>query len=225
NEAIEKYISKGSGNTALDLVDNVTSDNERYNVTFTSNYFKFESKAVSGRSIGYNISAPRFAFYTGSSQQPVTITLYKLQGPATQVATPTITATGVENGVDTYFNTANITLETTTDGATIYYTTDGNEPSTTSTVYTTSFDITATTTIKAMAVAADLDDSFVAEKTITIIEPATATVPYAEAFDNTLGDWISYTNAGVNWVAGSAGVSVNGYNSQSELVWLLSPKF
>src|SRR5690606_35125836 len=97
--------------------------------------------------------------------------------------------------------------------------------STTSTVYTTSFDITATTTIKAMAVAADLDDSFVAEKTITIIEPATATVTYAEAFDNTLGDWISYTNAGVNWVAGSAGVSVNGYNSQSELVWLLSPKF
>lgn len=154
----------------------------------------------------------------------ITWTCYSA-GPVTQVATPSITASGVENGVDTYFNTANITLATTTDGATIYYTTDGSDPTTTSTEYTSSFAVTSTTTIKAFAVADDLDDSNIAEKTITITEPATAAIPYSEAFDNTLGDWISFTNAGVNWTAGSAGASVNGYNSQSELVWLLSPKF
>lgn len=224
NENIEKYISKGSGNTNLDLVDNVITDNQRYTVSFTNDFFKFESKAVSGRSIGYNTGAPRFAFYTGSSQQPVTITLYKLQGPATQVATPTITATGVENGVDTYFNTANITLETTTDGATIYYTTDGSEPTTASTAYTIAFDVTETTTIKAFATADGLDDSTVAEKEITITNPATADIPHEEAFNNTLGDWISYTNAGVNWTPSANGAFIDGYPNQSELVWLISPK-
>lgn len=79
NEVIGKYISKGSANTALNLVDDITSDQDRYNITYTNNYFKFESKAVPGRSIGYNTGTPRFAFYTGSAQQPVTITLYKLQ--------------------------------------------------------------------------------------------------------------------------------------------------
>ncbi|MFA5556161.1 MAG: chitobiase/beta-hexosaminidase C-terminal domain-containing protein [Flavobacteriaceae bacterium] len=146
-------------------------------------------------------------------------------GPPTQVATPTFMVTGEANGVDTYWNTASITLETTTDGATIYYTTNGDDPTTSSTLYTGVFVASSTTTIKAFAVADDLDDSAIAEKTITITEPATTTIPYSEAFSNTLGDWISYTNSGVNWVAGSAGVSVNGYNSQSELVWLLSPKF
>lgn len=147
-------------------------------------------------------------------------------GPPTQVATPTFMVTGEANGVDTYWNTASITLETTTDGATIYYTTDGSEPTTASTVYTTSFDIMATATIKAIAVAADLDDSEVAEKTITITEPASAAIPYEEAFDNTLGDWIAYNAEGTitTWSASTYGATVNGYNNGAADAWLISPK-
>src|SRR5690606_4472950 len=92
-------------------------------------------------------------------------------------------------------------------------------------VYSVPFTINSTTTVKAMATAAGLDDSNIATKEFTITTPATATVPYSEDFNNTLGDWFSYTNAGVNWLPTADGVSVNGYNSQSELVWLISPEF
>src|SRR5690606_31116912 len=146
-------------------------------------------------------------------------------GSPTQTATPSITATGIANGIDTYWNTADVSIETFTPDATIYYTTDGNAPTTSSSVYSVPFTINSTTTVKAMATAAGLDDSNIATKEFTITTPATATVPYSEDFNNTLGDWFSYTNAGVNWLPTADGVSVNGDNSQSELVWLISPEF
>src|SRR5690606_10721169 len=105
------------------------------------------------------------------------------------------------------------------------YTTDGSDPTTSSSSYSTPFTITTTTTVKAMATAAGLDNSNIATKEFTITTPATATIPYSEDFNNTLGDWYSYTNAGVNWQPTAGGASVNGYNSQSELVWLISPEF
>src|SRR5690606_24447834 len=146
-------------------------------------------------------------------------------GSPTQTATPEITATGIANGIDTYWNTADVSIETFPPDATIYYTTDGNDPTTSSSVYSVPFTINSTTTVKAMATAAGLDDSNIATKEFTITTPATATVPYSEDFNNTLGDWFSYTNAGVNWLPTADGASVNGYNSQSELVWLISPEF
>ncbi|OHD80106.1 MAG: hypothetical protein A2355_13230, partial [Spirochaetes bacterium RIFOXYB1_FULL_32_8] len=45
-----------------------------------------------------------------------------------------------------------VTITTTTDGAAIYYTTNGTEPTTGSTLYSAPFSISATTTIKAIAV-------------------------------------------------------------------------
>ena len=146
-------------------------------------------------------------------------------GSPTQTVTPSITATGEANGTDTYWNTADVSIETSTPDATIYYTTDGSNPTTSSSSYSTPFTITTTTTVKAMATAAGLDDSEIATKEFTITTPATATIPYSEDFNNTLGDWFSYTNAGVNWLPTADGASVNGYNSQSELVWLISPEF
>ena len=43
-----------------------------------------------------------------------------------------------------------VELTTSTEGATIYYTLDGSEPTTSSTIYSTPIEITADTTIKAM---------------------------------------------------------------------------
>ncbi|MBR3480341.1 MAG: endonuclease [Prevotella sp.] len=63
--------------------------------------------------------------------------------------------------------TVTITAET---GATIYYTTNGNEPTTASTLYTAPFTVTTTTTVKAIAVK-DGEESGVATATYTFVDP------------------------------------------------------
>ncbi|MBN2765586.1 MAG: chitobiase/beta-hexosaminidase C-terminal domain-containing protein [Paludibacteraceae bacterium] len=147
-------------------------------------------------------------------------------GTITQVSTPQITATGVEKATDDFFNTATVSISTSTDGASIYYTTNGDAPTTASTAYTAPFEITATSTIKAIAVKDGLDNSTVAEKAITISAPATATAPYTEAFNNTLGDWITYEVAGTKpWTASANGAIGNGYGGGDVESWLISPKF
>lgn len=61
-----------------------------------------------------------------------------------------------------YTNTLSVTITTATAGATIYYTTNGTEPTTSSSVYSTPVSINVTTTLKAKAVHASFVDSEVA---------------------------------------------------------------
>lgn len=65
-------------------------------------------------------------------------------------------------------NTVTITAE---EGASVYYTTNGDEPTTASTLYTEPFAITETVTVKAIAVAADKANSVAAEKLCTYYDP------------------------------------------------------
>jgi len=85
-------------------------------------------------------------------------------------ATYSVKATAPTFSVDegTYNTTQSVSLGTTTDGATIYYTIDGSEPTSSSTVYSTAIDVTAITTIKAIAIKAGLTDSEVASATYTL---------------------------------------------------------
>src|SRR5690606_9972638 len=121
----------------------------------------------------------------------ITVT-YSLGSP-TQSTPPTISATGTPNGTDTFWNSAEISLAGTGN---IYYTTDGSTPTVASTPYTAPFTIASTTTVKAIAKEGSLTESTVAEKTFNITYPATASVPYTQAFNNTLGDWINYKESG-----------------------------
>lgn len=144
------------------------------------------------------------------------------------VSTPTISISGVAKTTDVYFNTAEVTLSTTTEGASIYYTDNGDTPTSGSILYSGPFNVTSTKTIKAIAVKADMDNSIVASKTITIVAPATATVPYTEAFNNTLGDWYNYEVSGTKpWTTSANGAYCNGYVNPSAAIesWLISPKF
>lgn len=76
------------------------------------------------------------------------------------VSLPNITTTNTIGGV-------NVTLKSVTTGATIYYTTDGKIPTTSSTKYTSAFKLTATKTVKAIAVK-NSNNSAVLSKNITI---------------------------------------------------------
>ncbi len=94
-------------------------------------------------------------------------------------ATPTITPESCE------FNegeSVEVSIATTEDGATIYYTTDGSIPTAESNKYTGAFEVTATTTVKAIAVKEGCKDSKVAEATYTAVDPnaLTATISFAD---------------------------------------------
>lgn len=69
----------------------------------------------------------------------------------------------------TYYDQVEVTLSCATEGATIYYTTTGADPSTTDQLYEGPFVITETTTLKAIAVK-DEAQSYVASATYTIRE-------------------------------------------------------
>ena len=61
----------------------------------------------------------------------------------------------------TYIGTQNVTLATATGGATIYYTTDNSEPTTSSHQYTTAIEVSSNTIIKAIAVKDGMDNSLI----------------------------------------------------------------
>ena len=96
--------------------------------------------------------------------------------PAAAVEAPTFTpAAGV------YTGSQSITLACATDGATIYYTTDGSEPSAASTEYTVAINLSETTTIKAIAIKNE-ETSEVASATYTFVGHAGTEVdPYTVA--------------------------------------------
>ena len=91
---------------------------------------------VSGNLTKYNTT---YEFAQGC--QVVSIT-----HPAVSVEAPTFSP-----AAGTYADAQSVTISTATDGATVYYTTDGTEPTDASTPYTKEINISTTTTLKAIA--------------------------------------------------------------------------
>lgn len=98
---------------------------------------------------------------------------------ANQVATPTFSPVA-----GTYAGSQEITISTTTEGATIYYTTDGTDPTTNSSVYSNAIKINDDTTIKALAAKEGFTNSTIASASYTIVNiehAGTVADPYTVA--------------------------------------------
>lgn len=98
---------------------------------------------------------------TGYANSPVASATYTLNLPP--AATPTISL-----GSGTYTVSQPVTISDTTSGATIYYTTDGTTPTTSSKVYSGALTLSATETLKAIAVAIGYSPSAVASSSYTV---------------------------------------------------------
>jgi hypothetical protein len=135
--------------------------------------------------------------YPSSTSSVLTITV-----AAPVVATPTFSPSG-----GTYTTAQTVKIADATAGATIYYTTNGTTPTTTSTKYTVPITVSSTETLKAIAVLAGDTNSAVATATYTItpvvatptFSPSSGTYATAQTVkiaDATAGATIYYTNNG-----------------------------
>lgn len=68
----------------------------------------------------------------------------------------------------TYYSAQTVSMSSATEGATIYYTINGDEPTQASTLYTTPITVSSTTTLKAIAYKAGMDPSVVTTGVYTI---------------------------------------------------------
>jgi hypothetical protein len=98
-----------------------------------------------------------------------------------QVSTPTFNPSS-----GAFTQAVPVTIGDTTAGATIYYTTDGTTPTTSSTQYTGALTVSATETLNAMAVAPGFVNSTVASATYTINTGQTG-IDFPEGFAGTQG--------------------------------------
>src|SRR6266705_2595058 len=150
--------------------------------TYTGSVTVSISDATSGATIYYttNGSTPSTssAVYTGALTFTQTTTLKAMAAASgmtnggvanatytvqQQVATPTFSAGG-----GTYTGSVTVSINDASSGATIYYTTNGSTPTTSSAVYTGALTFTQTTTLKAMAAASGMTNSGVASGTYTV---------------------------------------------------------
>ena len=131
------------------------------------------------------------AIASGYTNSAVASATYTIQIPT--VGTPTFSP-----AAGTYTSTQNVTISDTTSGATIYYTTNGTTPTTSSTVYAGAIAVSATETIEAIAVATGDTNSAVATATYTITPPAAtpAFSPAAGTYTSAQSVTISDATAG-----------------------------
>jgi YVTN family beta-propeller protein len=113
------------------------------------------------------------AYKTGMAPSAVISAVYTLTAAA-----PTPSPAG-----GSYAGAQNVTLTSTTTGATMYYTLDGSTPSTGSTLYAGAINIATTKTLKAIAVKAGMGQSNVTSASYTIGSATPVTVnPSADAY-------------------------------------------
>lgn len=142
-----------------------------------------------------------YTTYNGNGQvQPIEVTnesgvvVEKVEKP---VFTP---------GAGAVYVGTKVSIATATDGASIYYTTDGAEPTEASTLYTEPIEITEDVTIKAIAVKGGLESSEVVEAAYTIRELSQYKGQF-DTFNNGKANsqYGTYTNA-TGWTATNAAI-------------------
>jgi hypothetical protein len=110
------------------------------------------------------------AFKSGMTESYTASATYTINAPS-RVATPSFNPAG-----GTYSSPQSVTLSCGTFGATIRYTTNGSEPTSSSTQYSSWIIVNSTTTIKAKAFMSGMTESYTASATYTINIPSATTL-------------------------------------------------
>ena len=163
--------SPGCGPAVLYAYDSTNLATELWNSSLgagntAGNAVKFTVPTIANGKVYLGTRGNNTGGTTSSSTIPGELDVYGLLSVETQAAPPTFSPTG-----GSFTSTQPVSLSDTTTGAVIYYTTDNSTPSPgvgTTTVYGGSFNVTATTTVKAIATASGYANSQVASATYTL---------------------------------------------------------
>jgi hypothetical protein len=136
---------------------------------------------------------------------------------APSVAKPVLSTGLVFNG------STQVTISTTTPGATIYYTTNNTAPTTASTVYSGPITITQSRIIRAIAVAPSMVNSPIASGSYTAVDGTVSTfrsslpIVVLDSFNQTFNDQ-TYVNASATFIDTASGVGGDGYADMLDAV-------
>ena len=142
-----------------------TDGAEIYYTTDGSDPSASSTKYSSAIAVGETTTIKAIAVKDGMTDSSVASATYTINIPPQTVATPAFSP-----DAGTYTEAQSVTISCETTGATIYYTTDGSDPSASSTAYSGAITVGETTTIKAIAVKEGMTDSAVTSATYTISE-------------------------------------------------------
>ena len=203
---LTKVVAKNSGSCSTAVKVGISDSGTE------ANYIDggaIQTWATPSSSYTYNLTSTQantmyYLYVTNKNAQvtSLTLTYESTGGGGTQtVATPTFSPAG-----GTYYEAQNVTISCATAGATIYYTTDGNDPTTSSAVYSSPIAVSQTITIKAMGAKSGMNNSSVATATYTIEEaPTVISIAEARALANNeyalvqgVVTFIENTNSGTN---------------------------
>lgn len=168
-DVLEVYGSNdGSSWTKVGEVSVTSTSYKDYSLNFTGSYNRFKLDVKGTNQI--RLKKMSVTYTTSGSVEP----------PKEKVATPVIKPDAQE------FNkgeTLSVEISTETKDATIHYTTDGTNPTEASAVYSTPISVNNTTTVKAIAVKDNYNNSEVASATYTMVDPnaKTGTISFASA--------------------------------------------
>ena len=152
------YLYAASSSSNHLRTETTLSDNSSWVITISEGVASVVAQGENTHNVmQYNQQSSLFSCYGSASQGA--IALYKKVSAGGVILAPTIT--GEVNFLDK--TTVSITAE---EGLKVYYTLDGTEPTNASTEYTAPFELTATTTVKAVAYDGD-KASAVVSKTFT----------------------------------------------------------
>ena len=191
---IEFTFASGGGTNVL------TSDVEAYEDGIWEGSSSAVTFTVSGTSGHLRLAAIAVTFDDGT-EPPVT------------VATPVIT------GETPFDENTEVTITCATEGASIYYTLDGADPTSASTPYAGAFELTETTTVKAIAYDATGAASSVATKEFVKEEPVVLTNVATVAEFNALPDNTVFTFTGSLVATGQTGKYLYAEDSDGILIY------
>ena len=163
-ETPEFSVASGAVNSGTEVTITCATEGAKiYYTTDGSEPTTSSTEYTAAISVTAAVTLKAIAVKSGMNDSAVASVSYTIKGT---VASPefNVASGEVDSGTE-------VTITCSTEGAKIYYTTDGSEPTASSTEYTAAISVTAAVTLKAIAVKSGMNNSAVASASYTIYTP------------------------------------------------------